>query len=278
LQQEPTTYKDAQCQVTPDTCSKYTETFHNPTREFGVETDPPEPSNFADRVLQSEVKCKAVCGVSRSFFKTTVTDVNDAFKLSSALSPRDQVVLYFMKLKTNLTYVAIGVIFDISPPTVSKIFTNILDAHYAVACQLMWWHSRAEVQATMPESFKLHYPNTRAIIDATEVNIQSPSRVDSRILTFSYYKAHFTMKALLAITPSGSVSFISKAYGGRVTDSHLTNHSGFLQLIEPGDVIMADKGSEVTIDHINDSISLFGIFDITISLFWAVIFSDSISK
>ena len=38
------------------------------------------------------------------------------------------------------------------------------------------------------------------------------------------------------------MTFLSKAYGGRVTDCHLTVDSGILNLLEPGDTILADKG------------------------------------
>jgi hypothetical protein len=42
--------------------------------------------------------------------------------------------------------------------------------------------------------------------------------------------------------PSGFVTFLSKAYGGRVTDCHMTTDSGILSLLEPGDTVLADKG------------------------------------
>jgi hypothetical protein len=50
------------------------------------------------------------------------------------------------------------------------------------------------------------------------------------------------MKFLVGIAPSGQITFLSKAYGGRVTDCHLTTESGFLNLLEPGDVMLADEG------------------------------------
>ena len=50
------------------------------------------------------------------------------------------------------------------------------------------------------------------------------------------------MKFLIGVAPSGLITFLSKAYGGRVTDCHITTDSGFLDLLEPGDIILADKG------------------------------------
>lgn len=38
------------------------------------------------------------------------------------------------------------------------------------------------------------------------------------------------------------VSFLSKSYGGRSSDSFITNNSGFLEKLEYGDQVLADKG------------------------------------
>ncbi len=38
------------------------------------------------------------------------------------------------------------------------------------------------------------------------------------------------------------ISFLSRAFGGRITDTELTNRSGFLKYLEPGDQVLADKG------------------------------------
>lgn len=42
--------------------------------------------------------------------------------------------------------------------------------------------------------------------------------------------------------PNGTVTFISQAYGGRTSDTHITLESGFLDRVGPGDVVLADKG------------------------------------
>ena len=42
---------------------------------------------------------------------------------------------------------------------------------------------------------------------------------------------------LIAITPAGAVSFLSREWGGRVSDKELTMHSGFLKFLQHGDLI-----------------------------------------
>ncbi len=113
---------------------------------------------------------------------------------------------------------------------------------YDVTKKWIYWIPRERVQATMPKVFKETYPNCRVIIDASEVKCEAPSSVRAQVLMYSNYKSAFTMKFLLGIAPSGLITFLSKAYGGRVTDCHLTADSGFLELLESGDEVLADKG------------------------------------
>ena len=41
------------------------------------------------------------------------------------------------------------------------------------------------------------------------------------------------------------ITFISSAWGGRVSDKVITQQCGFLSFIDPGDVILADRGFNV---------------------------------
>ena len=70
----------------------------------------------------------------------------------------------------------------------------------------------------------------------------------ARSKTYSDYKKHNTVKFLIGITPCGSISFLSRCWGGRVSDKNLTQQSGFFEYIEPGDTILADRGFTIADD------------------------------
>ena len=66
--------------------------------------------------------------------------------------------------------------------------------------------------------------------------------------TFSSYKNHNTYKGLVGISPGGAITFVSRLFPGSISDRELTRQSGFLQLLDPGDSIMADRGFNIQDD------------------------------
>ena len=113
---------------------------------------------------------------------------------------------------------------------------------------LIKWSPKEIVQANMPKIFKETYPLTRCIIDCSEIFIERPLSFTARSKTYSNYKKHNTVKFLIGFSPMGTISFLSRCWGGRVSDKVLTQKSDFLDLVEPGDTIMADRGFNVAED------------------------------
>ena len=101
-----------------------------------------------------------------------------------------------------------------------------------------------QVKATLPSVFKEKFATTYAIIDGSEVFIETPSDLFMQSSTWSQYKQHNTVKFLVACTPNGGICYISPVYVGSISDIEFTRRSGFLTKLEdkPGISIMADRG------------------------------------
>ena len=135
--------------------------------------------------------------------------------------------------------------FGLHPSSVSRILTTWINFLYHTLKQLPIWASHEAVTKTMPACFMAHYPRTCVIIYCTELFIQMPSSFRAQSQSYSTYKRHNTAKGLVGIAPNGFVTFISRLYGGHISDKAMIQDCGLIDLLEPGDVVMADKGFDI---------------------------------
>ena len=96
----------------------------------------------------------------------------------------------------------------------------------------------------MPECFKDTYPNTRVIIDCTELFCQKPSSLTIQSSLFFHYKHHITYKGPVGISPYGAITFISELYGGSTSDVEMVKRCAILnkELWSKNDDDMAERG------------------------------------
>ncbi len=107
---------------------------------------------------------------------------------------------------------------------------------------LIKWPSKHAILKNMPKCFKTKYKRCRCIIDCSEIFIDRPTNLTSRAQTYSTSKSHNTVKYLVGMSPAGAITFLSAGWGGRVSDKQITAESGFYDLLEHNDEILADRG------------------------------------
>lgn len=159
---------------------------------------------------------------------------------TSQISGEDH-LLVLMRLRKGFQIKDLAFRFMIREATASLIFRTWLTLMSQQLVPLIKWPDRHALRENLPTCFRKHRKCV-AIIDCTEVFIERPLNLQARAQTWSSYKNHNTVKYFISITPVGTVSFLSHGWGGRVSDKVITNKCGFLDMIEFGDLVLADRG------------------------------------
>ena len=157
---------------------------------------------------------------------------------------KDQLLMTLVKLRLNIQFENLADQFNSTKSTLHSIFWKWMDLLYSKLSFLIRWPDHDASFRTLPHVFRQYFPRLTGIIDCTEIFIDRPKNLKARAQVYSNYKKHSTVKFLIACTPLGAVSFVSKAWGGRVSDVELVKKSGFIcpKLHFPGDQILADRG------------------------------------
>ena len=160
------------------------------------------------------------------------------------LTLRDQFFVTLVKLRQdpNFDYIADQV--GLSRTTIADIFWKWVKLIEAKLSFMIQWPDRETVSRTIPPVLKRKFPRLTCIIDCFEIFIDKPTNLKARAQCYSNYKKHTTVKFLIGCNPLGAVVFLSRAWGGRVSDVELTRQSGFINnhYHHPGDQILADRG------------------------------------
>ena len=107
------------------------------------------------------------------------------------------------------------------------------------------WASKDVIKQHLPTVFQGRFENACCIIDCTEMKCEKPEDLQKQSEFYSEYKSHNTFKGLTGISPNVWVMFVSSLCGGSISDRQIEEKSHFVDLLEQGDLIMADCGFDI---------------------------------
>ena len=157
---------------------------------------------------------------------------------SKSITYENHLLIVLMKLRHGYINKDLALRFNTNVTNISNIFRTYLKALSDILKNFIVWPEREALRRNLPSSFK-NFKNCVCIIDCTEVFIERPFNLNARAQTFSSYKSGNTIKYLVGITSSGTVSFLSASWDGRASDKETTLNSGFLDKVTFDDCVLA---------------------------------------
>ena len=165
---------------------------------------------------------------------------------SQKLTSKNQLFLMLVKLKLNLKLKDLSLRFGISSSQTSRYITTWICFLYHHLKEIDWMPSVSQVLGTLPTTFKEKFPTTYAIIDGSEVFIETPSDLvmQSSYAIFYMESVQASQHCEVSYSMYTAICFVSPVYVGSISDVELTRVCGFLTALKDkqGVSIMADKG------------------------------------
>ena len=157
---------------------------------------------------------------------------------------KDQLLMTLVKLRLDIQFENLADQFNCPKSSAHDIVKRWIDLMYIKLKFLIKSPDHDAARKTLPNVFGQFFPRLTHIIDCTEIFMDRPKNLKARAQVYSNYKKHSTVKFFIACTPHGAISFVSKAWGGRVSDVELVKKSGFISYSyhSPGDQVLADRG------------------------------------
>lgn len=171
-------------------------------------------------LIESEIPQNFNCGPS-------ATSTPAKIGRPRLLTPFQEFVMVVMRLTLGLFEKDLSHRFGVSVATVSEVLRKWIRFLAKEFRPLIRQPKKELFSFYSPKSFRELFPDVVIVVDCTEIEMERPSALDNQSACYSSYKSRPTMKALLGITPSGVLSFVSGFFPGSTSDREITMQSHF---------------------------------------------------
>lgn len=177
--------------------------------DFQVQVNTPKLSTLYD-LLGTHSAINSFTGISSAkVLKVIVEAVQHHYtdQTSHRLAIKEPIVLLLTKLKCDLTYTTLSVLFGISHELCKKYFCEMLPIISEVLGFTIQLPSLKKIKQNMPKCFE-QFQSVRIVLDCTEIFIQKPKCLSCRIRFYSQYKSNTTVKIVTGVSPGGIITYI----------------------------------------------------------------------
>ena len=157
----------------------------------------------------------------------------------------DQFLLMLVKLRQNFPFTDLAQRFKITRQMAARLFKTWIQFTFLEFGEIrdQLFRRYNQIKKPLPAHFQNQFlRRTRCVIDCTEFKLETSRDFRQQGNNYSCYKSHATAKVLIGVAPNGSFSFASDCFEGSISDKEIVKKSGFINHIQPGDVILADRG------------------------------------
>lgn len=194
-------------------------------KDVGIQSShPPKPTIF-DSLTDDDLFY--FTGLERERFEIVYKMLEKFNPIEDSLlwCKKDALIITLFKCRHNLDFEMMEFTFKLDRKFISEIFEEVIDKLYVVLRKTDIW----KLSSNDSEDSNSY----RCIIDCTE-------------FFSSDHKHHPTFKLLVSCDEKGRVNFISEAFVGSASDRAVIIKSGFIDKLERGDAVMADKDFDIS--------------------------------
>ncbi|KAL8595454.1 hypothetical protein ACOMHN_024153 [Nucella lapillus] len=161
------------------------------------------------------------------------------------VSAFQMVMVTFLRLRLNLPEQHLAYRLGLHRAAVATAFLDTVAVMYAqLPSAVITWPDRRTLVSALPCQYREAFGSKVVmIVHCLRISIQSPASAQTGGAPDQQHSSG--RKYLIAVTPSGAVSFVSKGWCGSTSDRLIAEKCNFLDCLLPGDVVLAAGGFDL---------------------------------